>query len=271
MRKVTSKKDYPYVVETNDDESKVKKVRDFVSPSSQVESKWEYFVCYDSEEYDIENKLNKAQLMLPIISFETWQSLPDEEPKDLVLPEKWGIIGCEELTKYFKENKINSLDGGYYNQYYFINSQGEWDCQLIQFKDDETKIITFEQFKEHVLGKENINKLNVILTDISDKVKEKLKERKIVGYKLVKEEYKEAVKNILRCNQSQDSDFIIGLLIHTNSDFYRKLNDSGVLDLWFSPVYEESTETKIMDYLAEQGIEINEECASEIIKIINVK
>lgn len=48
--------------------------------------------------------------------------------------------------------------------------------------------------------------------------------------------------------------------------FKRKLNSERVKQFLHDKKISE-----IMDYLAEQGIEINEECASEIIKIVNQK
>jgi hypothetical protein len=117
--------------------------------------------------------------------------------------------------------------------------------------------------------------------------KETDKTLKVIGYKLVKEEYKEAVRELIKSNRHHDGEWwwqnFDKNLIKNGWNFkahsYKNesdsiqfiINEAGVLDLWFEPVYEESTETKIMDYLAEQGIEINEECASEIIKIVNEK
>lgn len=253
MRKVTSKKDYPYVVETNDDESKVKKVGDFVSPSSYVESKWEYFVCYDSEDYDFEDKLNKAQLMLPIISFEEWQNLPEYDPKevafkDFVLPEKWFV----QVDKENKSTINNWRDSELYSEYGFVNQDGVWLPELIYFDSDSIKI-TFEQFKEHVLG-------------------EKPKERKIIGYKLVKEEYKEAVKVIIGNEKWFNDNFDANLLKYgynfgsgeeTAAIIFSVQNTielAGVMH-WFSPVYEEEKIT------LKSGVELTKEDIEEVKEI----
>jgi hypothetical protein len=79
----------------------------------------------------------------------------------------------------------------------------------------------------------------------------------IIGYKLIKEKYREAAKKIaLR----DTPNFIIG----ENCDFYvgsrseERLRDVGLLDLWFEPVYEEKC-TTITDSKGRQAKIINRE------------
>lgn len=255
MRKVTSKKD-DYTVECKS-QSETADVLNYINNDNDRDwEHWKYVSKYDGLNNEINDSIPERLNHLPVISFEEWCLLPEYDPKevsfkDFVLPEKWGIIGCEELKTYFKENEINTLDGGYYNQYYFINSDDEWDCGSIEWKDDKTQIITFEQFKEHVLS-------------------EKPKERKIVGYKLAKEEYKEAIAKLISPNVV-DFDYTDNCLFTKESNMKKDMENYNLLYVLFEPVYEESIETKIVDYLAEQGIEINEEFASEIIKIVNEK
>lgn len=92
---------------------------------------------------------------------------------------------------------------------------------------------------------------------------------KLIGYKLVKEEYLKAVNSI--CNHSEDFEFFLKNILHSNNYECNKLKQSGVLDLWFDKVYESSTEQKIIDCLSWYGIEITKEQAEHIIKIVNEK
>jgi hypothetical protein len=79
----------------------------------------------------------------------------------------------------------------------------------------------------------------------------------VIGYKLIKEKYREAAKKIaLR----DTPNFIIG----ENCDFYvgsrseERLRDAGLLDLWFEPVYEEKC-TTITDSKGRQAKVIDRE------------
>jgi hypothetical protein len=65
--------------------------------------------------------------------------------------------------------------------------------------------------------------------------KEKTMEKKIIGYKLIKPEYKEAVIKI--CNYSV-FDFK-RFEIEVSEGAVEHLQKAGVLDLWFEPVYKE--------------------------------
>lgn len=70
---------------------------------------------------------------------------------------------------------------------------------------------------------------------------ELVEERKIIGYKLVKPEYKEAVKVITEA----PSFHFVGFEQRGKKSFtssIEKLEKAGVLDLWFEPVYEEKKE-----------------------------
>jgi hypothetical protein len=60
-------------------------------------------------------------------------------------------------------------------------------------------------------------------------------ERKIIGYKLIKPEYKNAINNILKMPM-----FEIGILtVDGDKICISDLKEAGVLDLWFEKVYEE--------------------------------
>lgn len=57
--------------------------------------------------------------------------------------------------------------------------------------------------------------------------------KEIIGYKLNKPEYKDAVNRITKLTLADDE------LYHSelNSPSYHKLKEAGVLDLWFKPVF----------------------------------
>lgn len=272
MKPTNKKSEYIVKCENKEQTNDVMHFFDTESPDYPWDH-WEYIINEKYLTFDdggfIEHSIPTKYSHLPIISFEEWQDLPDEETKEFILPEKWFIKideeNVEELNKYLHKNKnkyvgytddwevkLSEIGFEESTDYFYSESQKEPSHSSYLKREGFTEI-TFEQFKEHVLG-------------------EKAKERKIIGYKLVKEEYEcEALslasKNCITKNWSSKKE----LDFHINTNFHDNLEKSGVLDLWFSPVYEESTETKIMDYLAEQGIEINEECVSEIIKIVNNK
>jgi len=80
----------------------------------------------------------------------------------------------------------------------------------------------------------------------------------IIGYKLIKEEYREAaIKIALR----KEKDFIKDSSIHftQGSRSRERLEEAGVLNLWFKPVYEEKNERTITDSQDRKAKIINRE------------
>jgi hypothetical protein len=154
------------------------------------------------------------------LTLEQWDNIVNKK-NEFVLPEKWIVKVTEENKTVLDgwKQKINpySDPAGLFNQY--LNYKGYND-----FLKSEYTEITFEQFKKYVLKQDNMNK-------------------EIIGYKLVKPEYKEAILQIMKaCNWSNypmlDS--------YESSGSILKLKEAGVLDLWFEPVYkEEKTLPKI--------------------------
>lgn len=61
-------------------------------------------------------------------------------------------------------------------------------------------------------------------------------EREIIGYRLIKPEYKQASKEIMYANYPSDDNLII-----TSQTCINKLKQAGVLDLWCKPIYKEET------------------------------
>ena len=63
---------------------------------------------------------------------------------------------------------------------------------------------------------------------------ESWKIKEIIGFKLIKHEYLQAFNAIVG-HAFMANHFII------NSDFYNKAKESGVLDLWFEPIYKDES------------------------------
>ena len=107
--------------------------------------------------------------------------------EDFVLPEKWHIIPnnpseLKIIGKWFDESEF-----GHYDDKTFYQNLSE-DLVGVVFggkslgnviNNSVGEEITFEEFKKYVL-------------------KEKTMEKKIIGYKLIKPEYKNAINNILK-------------------------------------------------------------------------
>lgn len=270
---------------------------------------WKYVTQYEGQNGLLYSDVNHSiGYTLPVISFEEWTDLPDEE---FVLPEKWCINGCKELKNYFELNYVKNLSGIYESQYYYIDYEGIWDCSLS--KNDMT-LITFDQFKEHVLGEEKVQlklvpvselkeinppfdrdgNLNyykskpATLGDLETKCGQKIEvnenteisgklcdDKKIIGYKIIKPQYKEiagriAFSHITDCSSFEFITSKYGVLFTDGCTSHKNLLDAGVMH-WFEPVYESSTEEKIMDYLTKKGTKLTKEEAEDIVKLVNEK
>lgn len=154
--------------------------------------------------------------------------------KEFVLPEKW-------FVKVTNENRDILNDWRSKQPYVNMDiplqtklTSDKWNdnsyCSYIYSKTlKDYQEITFEQFQKYVLGiKEN-----------------NMNDKKIIGYKLIKPEYKEAVNKICDVYEfdfprfENNADSILGGL--------QKLKNAGVLDLWFEEVYE--PEYKVGDWV----------------------
>ena len=169
--------------------------------------------------------------------------------ENFILPEKWCIkITSENLSfcKSLKNKELgfregyNYIIGGYYSS--IASSEGNFGFIIIP---NGYKEITFEQFKKYVLNQNNMEN-----------------NKQIIGYKLIKEEYREAAYKIanVSCFGIDMVDF------QENSYIKEKLEEAGVLDLWFREVYEKGF--KIGDWIIDPSA--SEPEASKI-KSINRK
>lgn len=96
----------------------------------------------------LQNKVNKLQRMIDMINY----LQPIEEKQEFVLPEKWAVKDCKEVSEYASKR---------FNCAYSVSSDG-WFLNVneynnnYQFKSliiDGYTEITFEQFKKYVLNK----------------------------------------------------------------------------------------------------------------------
>ncbi len=137
-----------------------------------------------------------------------------------------GNVACEndgtreEIEKVLKHTFPNDNDGiAGYAKFYEVHKKGEW-------------------------------KASSITTLPTQSVKDFLRqiEKKIIGYKLAKEEYEASC-------QAMGKDFKKSYQIAVNSPFAVTFRKAGVLDLWFEPVYEESY--KVEDWI----FVLNDDCS----------
>lgn len=283
--KPTYKKEFPYIVECNSNETKVSEVGSFISPSSNICSKWEYVVCYDLEEYDIEDNLNRVLKTVPLISFEEWQKLPDSKSN---FPEKWCIRIDEEnlnyLNKYLHKNKdkyfgyndgwkVKLPESGFEDSIDYFYSESKEPTHSTFRKRKGFTEITFDEFQKCVLEKDNPNPYmhgSINYERFNYGYPPLGKDKEIIGYKLIKEEYKEVALKICKTignweNSLENYDISID-----QKSYINRINDAGVLH-WFEPVYkEESIYQPLFNHLHEEhNLILLESEMQEIINIVN--
>lgn len=148
--------------------------------------------------------------------------------EEFVLPEKWFVERNEDnhiiLNSWLNKHPLRNSGSYTYNSGFIysepINKYGHnlasTDGYTLLSHDVFTEI-TFDQFCKYVLKKEN-----------------NMKEKEIIGYKLIKPEYYKVAQEIGGFFWNNDK--TIRIKITPNG--IEKLRKSGVLDLWFEPVYE---------------------------------
>lgn len=153
-----------------------------------------------------------------VITFQ--QFIQDNE--EFVLPEKWHIVvyNTEEANVYrkFFNEKANTYWDYFFNYVYGFNGK-----QYVAAERNTE--ITFEQFKKYVLKKET-----------------NMKDKEIIGYKLIKPEFRKAVNFMLdRIGNVLAQDGI-------TKDYTTQhlLKDAGVLDIWFEKIYTPEKPVEVM-------------------------
>lgn len=219
---------------------------------SYLEDYFPVIVCNKKQDYSNWDSLEKyynwvdSKKDIPIYTFEQFKEMYLE---NFILPEKWCIkITSENLSfcKSLKNKELgfregyNYIIGGYYSS--IASSEGNFGFIIIP---NGYKEITFEQFKKYVLNQNNMEN-----------------NKQIIGYKLIKEEYREAAYKIANVI------WFVNDVVDFQENCYieKKLEEAGVLDLWFEKVYEK--EFKIGDWIIDPSA--SEPEASKI-KSINRK
>lgn len=150
-----------------------------------------------------------------IISFKEWKKLPE----DFTL-ENSGVRGSEDLRTYCKNKEIKNIEGSFPDQQYWVQ-HNKWVCSERIYKN----IIPLSLYLQLIEQQTPSTSVNLQIEQT----------RKILGYKLTKEEYREAASKIAGIIIREDS---IDYEFQSMSPMHRKIEKSGVLDLWFEPVYE---------------------------------
>lgn len=171
---------------------------------------------------------------LPIYTFEQFKEMYLEE--EFVLPEKWCIKlkdNYDIINKWGKDYWENITSWGSLNasSEYMICSFKDKICTSANSTNGYIEI-TFEQFKKSILKQETM-------------------EKEIIGYKLVKPEYKgayEKITNTANLDRIEDS---LGKLNWVDKAI-KDLKEAGVLELWFKPNYKEE-KTIVKMYSSNKG------------------
>lgn len=85
---------------------------------------------------------------------------------------------------------------------------------------------------------------------------------KVIGYKLIKSEYKKAVNALI--SEDKDSNWILENIVKYGNALWEDLNETGVLDIWFEEVYENSI-------TLESGVKLSEDDIEEVKEILKNK
>ncbi len=185
-------------------------------------------VCNKKQNYSNWNSLEKyynwvdSKKDISIYTFEEFEEMYLKEK--FVLPVKWCIKDCKKVTEYGAKRFHHKMGNIWEDAYLCIDeSSGKYNYLKKKYNYTE---ITFEQFKKYVLKNNNMEN-----------------NKQIIGYKLIKEEYREAAYKI-----ANTSWFFNGIVdFQENCYIEKNLKEAGVLDLWFEKVYEE--EFKVGDWI----------------------
>lgn len=127
------------------------------------------------------------------------------------LPEKWIVKPLSRQFKVVNDWAMSKSGKDYKNYQWHTGVAYDQDGMYKSYSDPT---ITFEQFNRLVL---NQNKM------------------KLIGYKLKNDKYKEAALKIIGVSDFSSSKYSFA----DGSRSHELISEAGVLDLWFTPVYEE--------------------------------
>ena len=228
------KKNDEFIVDcTNNSKEERQQVYKFLVDNRNYEKSYleDYFpviVCNKKQDYSnwggLENYYNwvGSKKDIPVYTFEEFEEMYLKE--EFILPVKWCIKDCKKVTEYGAKRFHHKMDNIWEDAYLCIDeSSGKYNYLKKKYNYTE---ITFEQFKKYVLKNNNMEN-----------------NKQIIGYKLIKEEYREAAYKIANV-----SCFFNGMVdFEENCYIEKNLKEAGVLDLWFEKVYGE--EFKVGDWI----------------------
>ena len=162
-----------------------------------------------------------------VYTFEQFKEMYLEE--EFVLPEKWCIEVTDENRDILNNYRINIKKYSITPiTYKYMYKDGSGDSSILFY----AKEITFKQFLKYILKQETMKK-------------------EIIGYKLVKSEYKGAYKEITGTSNLDRIEDSLGKLNWVDKAI-KDLKEAGVLELWFKPNYKEE-KTIVKMYSSNKG------------------
>lgn len=155
--------------------------------------------------------------------------LSDFLEEEFVLPEKWCIEVTDENRDILNNYRINIKKYSITPiTYKYMYNDGSGDSFTLFY----AKEITFKQFLKYILKQETMKK-------------------EIIGYKLVKSEYKGAYEEITGTSNLDRIEDSLGKLNWVDKAI-KDLKEAGVLELWFKPNYKEE-KTIVKMYSSNKG------------------
>lgn len=162
-----------------------------------------------------------------VYTFEQFKEMYLEE--EFVLPEKWCIEVTDENRDILNNYRINIKKYSITPiTYKYMYKDGSGDSSILFY----AKEITFKQFLKYILKQETMKK-------------------EIIGYKLVKSEYKGAYEEITGTSNLDRIEDSLGKLNWVDKAI-KDLKEAGVLELWFKPNYKEE-KTIVKMYSSNKG------------------
>ena len=179
-----------------------------------------------------------------------------------------------DIVEWFKSNnfKCQYVGDGYEGDIYYVKEDKKvyYNCPLLPIK-----IYTLEEIKQLEQSKSDTMQLQATL------LTKKSTEKEIIGYKLIKPELEDAVKNITKytnwdyvnCKDASGNTYYA---VQEDTECYHKLKEAGVLDLWFTPVYkQEEKKYRVGDWVltsnnADGWGSYKEQVCGRILKITSI-
>lgn len=229
-----------------------------------------YYKLINQRGWNIEDGMVKNKIYPDNWKIENNTKYPDDNISSYVKLYQTDFQEVTEEEYLEQEGKINKLVSG---EYYVVIESGNIfrydnnDQALYYLGDYNTRfarngggfdsdITAYRKANnEEIQWLEECNRQNKFIEFYEFK---KQMEKKIIGYKLIKPEYEKAAIEIIQVKAIDNSFekwqeilYLRGYNFTANSRHKYWLEEAGVLDLWFEPVYEEHPDITINGYKAE--------------------